>query len=101
MSLYHLGKELSEQGQTKDAMEKWEQAVEKLDSALQSNLKMRGDLAIDTIDNQEYLADVYAAMGRLGDASNNYMAVITMTEKLMGKDCRRIQAVKEKMNFRQ
>lgn len=101
VSLYHLGKELSEQGQTKDAMEKWEQAVEKLDSALQSNLKMRGDLAIDTIDNQEYLADVYAAMGRLGDASNNYMAVITMTEKLMGKDCRRIQAVKEKMNFRQ
>lgn len=100
VSLYYLGLEFKERGQTQEAMEKWERAVEKLESALQSNLKMRGDLAIDTIDNQEYLADVYAAMGRLGDASNNYMAVISMTEKLMGKDCNRIQAVKEKMNFR-
>ena len=60
---------------------------------------MRGGLAIDTIDNQEYLADVYAALGNNGEASNGYMAAVSMIESLLGKDDPRIDTVKQKMMF--
>lgn len=76
-----------------------EEAECMLKKALDSNMKMRGALAIDTIDNQEYLADVYAAQGRMGDASNAYMAVLTMVENLLGRNHPRIERVKEKMKF--
>jgi hypothetical protein len=36
---------------------------------------------------------------RYGDASNGYMAVLSMTENLLGKDHPRVQQVKEKMTF--
>ena len=75
------------------------QSEEYLEKALASNMKMRGALAIDTIDNQEYLADVYKAQGRRGDASNAYMAVLTMVEDLLGPTHPRIADVKEKMRF--
>ena len=60
---------------------------------------MRGALAADTIENQEMLGDLYAAQGRYGEASNAYMAVISMVEKLFGKDSDRIESVKQKMDF--
>lgn len=75
------------------------QAEESLNEALAINLKMRGELANDTIDNQEYLGDLYAAMGRYGDASNAYMAVVSMLEKLYDPNCERIMKIKEKMMF--
>ena len=99
VSHYYLGRAQKQQGRDEAALREWEQAAEKLEKALEINMKMRGGLAIDTIDNQEYLADVYAAMGRLGDASNGYIAVISMVENLMGEDSDRIRIVKEKMNF--
>lgn len=98
---YYLGLQEKEQGNTAFADKEWEQAEQKLKEALELNLKRRGPLAIDTMDNQEYLADVYAAMGRYGEASNGYMAVITMAEKLLGKDCERIASVKEKMKYKE
>lgn len=67
--------------------------------ALDINLRMRGEVAVDTIDNEEYLADTYAALGDYGQASNCYMAVTGALEKLMGRDCPRIQTVKRKMCF--
>ncbi len=75
------------------------EAQEKLEAALESNMKMRGALAYDTIDNQEYVADVYAAQGDYLKASNGYMAVLTMSENLFGPDDPRIARVKQKMYF--
>lgn len=75
------------------------EAEEKLLAALKINLKMRGELANDTIDNQEILGDLYASTERYGDASNAYMAVISMLEKLYGPECEGIERVKEKMKF--
>jgi len=74
-------------------------AEDHLTKALEINMKMRGALAIDTIDNQEALADVYLARGRLGEASNGYMAVLSMVEDLLGSSHSRIAVVKEKMSF--
>ena len=99
VSHYYLGMEAKARDDEECAQAELDQAEQKLQKALDMNLKRRGELAIDTIDNQEYLADVYAAMGRYGEASNAYMAVVSMTENLMGKDCERITLVKQKMNF--
>lgn len=82
-----------------EAEQSFIQAEESLCAALEINLKMRGELANDTIDNQEYLGDLYVAMGRYGDASNAYMAVVSMLEKLYDPNCDRIQRVKRKMKF--
>ena len=96
---YHLGMEQLQQGNEAAGRALLEDAARELETALESNLKMRGALAVDTIDNQEYLADTYAALRRYGDASNGYMAVLSMTESLLGKHHPRVQAVKEKMSF--
>lgn len=96
---YHRGKQLLEQGQEAAGRALLEDAARELETALESNMKMRGALAVDTIDNQEVLADTYAALHRYGEASNGYMAVLSMTENLLGKDHPRVQQVKEKMTF--
>ncbi len=98
VSLYYLGLQIKENNLL-NAKQKFLRAEENLKAALKINLKMRGEIANDTIDNQEYLGDVYAAMEQYGDASNAYMAVISMLENLYGSDCERIQKVKKKMMF--
>lgn len=99
VSDYHMALEARENGNHERCSMLLEEAECMLKKALDSNMKMRGALAIDTIDNQEYLADVYAAQGRMGDASNAYMAVLTMVENLLGRNHPRIERVKEKMKF--
>ncbi len=96
---YHLGLAAREGGDEEKACRQLELALKQLKRALESNLRMRGEIAMDTIDNEEYLADTYAALGRYGDASNYYMAVVTALEQLLGKDCERISLVKQKMCF--
>lgn len=96
---YHLGKSALNQGNTDLANTELTLAEEHFSKALELNMKRRGALALDTIDNQEYLADTYAAQKKYGEASNAYMAVITMVENLLGKENERIQKVKEKMDF--
>ena len=99
VSHYHLGLEAEADGRGEDARAQWAQAEDKLVRALEINQHMRGALAADTIENQEMLGDLYAAQGRYGEASNAYMAVISMVEKLFGKDSDRIESVKQKMDF--
>ena len=94
--LYHMAMESNDPQKRTDLLA---EAQEKLEQALETNMKMRGALAYDTIDNQEYLADVYAAQGDYLQASNGYMAVLTMTENLLGPNDPRIARVKEKMCF--
>ena len=81
------------------AVEYFNTAIILFSKALESNVKMRGDVAVDTIDNAEYLADTYAALGKTNEAANYYMSVITMLEKLFGPEYERINRVKEKMMF--
>lgn len=76
------------------------QAAEKdLRIALESNRKMRGELALDTADNYEYLADVLAAGGRYAEASNEYMAAVNIVESLLGNDHPRYLLLQQKMDF--
>ena len=98
---YHMGRKAREAGNPQAAKEQFDLALKLLSDALESNLKMRGELAWDTIDNQEYLADTYAALGNYGSASNYYMAVASSVERLGGKNHPRLGTVKEKMCFSQ
>lgn len=99
VSCYHLGLNAREAGREEEAMTHFSSAHELLVKALEINSKMRGEIALDTIRNEEYLADTYAAMNRLGDASNYYMAVVNAYENLLGEDCPHIARVKKKMDF--
>lgn len=96
---YHMGMLERKKGNEEQAVSHFNTAMEYLQKALTSNMKMRGALAIDTIDNEEYVGDTYAALGRYGDASNSYMSVVSMLEQLLGPDHPRITVVKEKMVF--
>jgi tetratricopeptide (TPR) repeat protein len=98
---YHMGQKARKAGQEAEGMEHFASAHGLLTKALEINSKMRGEIALDTIRNEEYLADTYAAMGQLGDASNYYMAVITAYGNLLGEDCPHIARVKGKMDFQQ
>ncbi len=55
-------------------------------------------VAIDTIVNQELLADVYVAMaqGLYDKASSGYTVARNMAENLLGKNCKQVQRIQEK-----
>lgn len=97
--LLHLGLEKRQNDMKTEAQTDLEQARDLFLAALEINLKMRGQVALDTIRNQEALGDVYAALGEYANASNYYMAVISAYEKSFGKDYDKIRAVEEKMYF--
>lgn len=96
---YHLGLQEKVAGNEDTAMENWKLAVEKLKKALKQNLERRGDLAIDTIDNQEYLADTYQRISNEVGlmASDGYAKANNMAKKLMGENCLRSRTIGEKV----
>lgn len=96
---YYLGKEEEKEKNDNDAMKEWQQAEELLTKALEINMKMRGGLAIDTIANQEQLADVYLAMskGFSRKALNGFFKAKSMAENLLGKNCDRINSINQKI----
>lgn len=96
---YCMGKYERDAQQEETATECFNVALSLFLKALDSNIKMRGEVAVGTIDNAEYLADTYAALGKTNEAANYYMSVITMLEKLFGPEYERINRVKEKMMF--
>ena len=76
-------------------------ALEMMSKALERNLRMRGEVAMDSIDCQEYLGDIYAELGDLGEAANAYMAAAEMLKRLFGEDYGRLAVIREKMRFGQ
>jgi tetratricopeptide (TPR) repeat protein len=99
ISLYHIGMTARKSGADEDAMHDFVEAEKYLRRALEINLKMRGGLAIDTLDNREYLADVLVAMGSHSAAANEYMAALSMAESLLGSRHHRAEQIKRKMSF--
>lgn len=99
VSLYHLGLTARSAGREEASAEYLAKAEQDLRQALEINLKMRGGLAVDTLDNEEYLADTLAAMGNYGAASNEYMAALSMAEALLGGRHQRLEQIKRKMDF--
>ena len=96
---YHLGNKARKEDNEEKAIELYNTALDLLSKALEINSGMRGDVALDTIRNAEYLADTYVALGKATEAANYYMFVITMLEKLFGSGYEKINSVKEKMMF--
>lgn len=95
---YQLGLQAQVHGDIEKAMIEFQLAAQKLEDALLTNMKMRGSLAIDTIDNQELLADVYAALAQefYDKAVSGYTVARDMAENLLGKNCKRMQRIQEK-----
>jgi tetratricopeptide (TPR) repeat protein len=76
-------------------------ALEMMSQALERNLRKRGEVAMDSIDCQEYLGDIYTEMGDFGEAANAYMAAAEMLKRLFGEDYGRLAVIREKMRFGQ
>ncbi len=95
---YQLGLQAKENGDAVIAMEEFQQATQKLEEALKTNMKMRGTLAIDTISSQETLADVYMAMAQelCDKAFSGYTVAKNMAENLLGKNCEQVQRIRGK-----
>ena len=100
VSLYHLGMNARKAGNEVLAAQYFADAEKRLRESLETNMKMRGSLAVDTLDNQEYLADTLAARGNYSAASNEYMAALSMAESLLGNQHPRLEQLKKKMDFR-
>ena len=94
---YHLGLEARERGDGAEAAGQWKAAAENLEQALEINSQMRGDIAADTIDNRECLADVYAAMGRIAEAAGEYEAAVNALDGLFGPEHQQIRTIQEKL----
>ena len=99
VSLYHLGVNAQKRGDAEAAGKFLADAEGCLRQALEINMKMRGGLAVDTLDNEEYLADTLAAQGNYAAASNEYMAVLSMAEALLGSRHPHLEQIKQKMRF--
>lgn len=99
MCYYYLGLQEKEQGNSKLAIENWLKSEEYLAKALESNINMRGAIAVDTIDNQEYLADVHNALSKemYEKALEEYTTALQMTENLIGPNCKKAQTIKQKL----
>lgn len=93
---YHMGLSCQKTDPSK-AGEYFRLALQELSSAHESNMKMRGRLAIDSIDTQEMMGDVYLVMEKNYEAINCYLSAISMTERLCGYDSKRIESIKTKM----
>ena len=96
---YHFGKEEREAGHADQAEAHFRMALDFMREALDINLRLQGRFAVDTIDAQEAVGDIYAAMELYGDAANAYMAALTMVEKTMGENSERAALIKRKLNF--
>lgn len=96
---YHLGNQEKENGNMEKAMKHWILAIQMLKKALESNMGMRGDLAIDTLDSQEALADVYMKISQemLGMASSGYEKAGNMAKKLLGENSDHFKAIVYKL----
>lgn len=96
---YQLGLLEKESDNKDDTLEEWKQAGEYLKKALNINKQMRGELAIDTIDSQESLADVYLAVANelYKKAINEFMEAKDTTKKLIGENCEKVQLIEQKI----
>ena len=87
----------------KDSKEKHEmldKAEDVLKKAQEIKKETHGEVALDTLKNEESLGDVYAEKMQYADASNCYLAVLNMLEKYFSHKVDYIHKIKEKMNFK-
>ncbi len=100
---YYLGLQKEQQRNKLGAFSDWKNAESMLLAALKINRSMRGYLALDTIENIKYLAEVYVVMG--DKRSIEYYAEASeMAEQLLGNNhtqfleiMQRLQEVKKLM----
>ena len=95
--LLEMAKKLPENSAEKN--EKLNKAEEILKKAQEINKETRGEMALDTLKNEECLGDIYTERKQYADASNSYLAVLSMLEKYFSHKVDYIKSIKEKMNF--
>lgn len=95
---YYLGIEKQENGDITEGNILLDKAQCNLQKSLEINKKMRGEVAIDTITNQEFLGDTYVALGDYMRAIQEYEKVIMMIESLLGKEHSRYSRAVKKIN---
>lgn len=99
VSYFELGKQEETAGNREIAETYWEKAKSQMMTAAAYNLKMRGEVALDTIAAQEYLGDICTAMNQYDEASNAYIAALEMAKKLLGDKSSKVRRIMEKMKY--
>ena len=88
-----LDKDSKEKSEMLDKAENLLKEVQKI------NEETRGGMALDTLQNEETLGDVYAEKKQYADASNCYLAVLNMLEKYFPHKVDYINRIKQRMTF--
>ncbi len=96
---YQLGLLEKEANNEETTLEEWKQAGEYLKKALNINKQMRGELALDTIDSHESLADIYLEIANelYKKAINEFMEAKDTAKKLIGENCEKVQLIEQKI----
>lgn len=90
---YHLGQSLN----AKNREEYLHDAEVALETARKYVSQRLGDTAIDTIECEEHLADVYAAQAKYLEAKAGYAKALRIAEKLFGKAHPRVSYLQQKI----
>ena len=94
---YRLGLQEAGSGAGKEYLDA---ALEDMRTALTRNLDNRGEVAMDTVDCQEYVGDILTAQGNSAEALDAYLAADRMASALLGADSERACAIRVKMDSR-
>ena len=94
---YHLGIQLREQGEGQAAEEEFKKAVNFFEESTKIKLEFLGPASRTVLEAMEYLADTYAALGRIPEAEARYREVLSMLEKYFPQERDRIQGIQGKM----
>ena len=92
---YHLSLQETDPAAAEDLLAK---AENNLKTALDLNVVMRGTKSYDVIDNQELLADVYAAQGKIEEAVSAYEKAVEMLREIGGSNSERIERITGVLN---
>ncbi len=80
------------------AVEQLNEALVLLKKAMESNMQMRGELAVDIADNFEMIGDVHRALGQTAEAKKEYQAAVHALENLFGVNCKEGDKIRTKIN---
>ena len=98
---YQIGLEEERSGNHANAITEWEASKSLLLKALDINTRMRAEFAFDTVDNQEYLGDVYDALHEDEEAHKAYSLALATLKKLVDEKDTAIERIKHKLKSRE
>lgn len=93
---YRLGTRFSERGEEQSAGDEFKKAVIFFEKSTKIKLEFLGPASRTVVESMEYLADTYAALGRIPEAEGCYQEALTMLERYFPNEKERIERDRKK-----